>query len=427
MPTSPDWDLVRRAEGPRAPLADRVASELERGRRDYAPPEVGSDVVSDKVRRVQEDAYNRARLERIADVVLPGEELVEVGCGAGFVAARALAAGAASYRAMDLEASCVRRTGRLLDALGHEDRVRSIVETDLYTLEPGDLDDASLVICSEVVEHVPDPELALETLGRALPEDADLLFTVPLLGRLEQVWGHLSIFTAERLQSMLERAGLEALLVEPLADRWVLVVAGHPGGSQRRTARVEQLLAAGSRHPEVTRDEASPATPPQPTRFDNVPLGSLDVSAVSSSRAAVEVTPPTPDEGSAAATVTAAGSPLPWRRATGGLALSLADVDPVQGVRLELEVDSLADVTAVTVTFPGAASGRSATWTWSPSRRDVQSHRRRTFSLRPGRSITPFAAPRSADLTGARRVEVTLTVRPGRTAHLDLSRIAWIR
>ena len=99
----------------------------------------------------------------------------------------------------------------------------------------------------------------------------------------------------------------------------------------------------------------------------------------------------------------------------------------MQGVRLELEVDSLADVTAVTVTFPGAASGRSATWTWTPSRRDVQSHRRRTFSLRPGRSITPFAAPRSADLTGARRVEVTLTVRPGRTAHLDLSRIAWIR
>lgn len=295
----------------------------------------------------------------------------------------------------------MRRTGRLLDALGHEDRVRSIVEKDLYTLEPGDLDDASLVICSEVVEHVPDPELALETLGRALPEDADLLFTVPLLGRLEQVWGHLSIFTAERLQSMLERAGLEALLVEPLADRWVLVVAGHPGGSQRRTARVEQLLAAGSRHPEVTRDEASPATPPQPTRFDNVPLGSLDVSAVSSSRAAVEVTPPTPDEGSAAATVTAAGSPLPWRRATGGLALSLADVDPVQGVRLELEVDSLADVTAVTVTFPGAASGRSATWTWSPSRRDVQSHRRRTFSLRPGRSITP-SPPRGAPTSPGR-------------------------
>ena len=45
----------------------------------------------------------------------------------------------------------------------------------------------------------------------------------------------------------------------------------------------------------------------------------------------------------------------------------------------------------------------------------------------PWWSITPFAAPRSADLTGARRVEVTLTVRPGRTAHLDLSRIAWIR
>ena len=29
MPTSPDWDLVRRAEGPRAPLADRVLPVAE--------------------------------------------------------------------------------------------------------------------------------------------------------------------------------------------------------------------------------------------------------------------------------------------------------------------------------------------------------------------------------------------------------------
>ena len=421
----PDWDLVRLAETSRAPLRERVASELARGERDYQPPEVG-DLVSDRVRSVQEDAHNRARLERFSDFVVPGEAVVEVGCGAGFVAARVLGAGAGSYRAMDLEAGCVRRTSRLLDALALQDRVGEIVEKDLYTLAPGDLDDASLVLCSEVVEHVPDPEAALETLGRALPPGADLLFSVPLLGRLEQVWGHLSIFTVERLQAMLEAAGLEAFHVEPLADRWVLVLAGRPGTSTHRADRLDRVLTGARQHPPVTRDGVTEPVPPQPTRFDNVPIETVPVVPVERTRARVVA------KGAGAATEVIAAEvtgerSLLRRRATGGVGIPLADVGAVRGVRLQLAFDSLEEVSQVEVSFTGTQADKRAAWTWAPTDKDRQSASPRTVSLRPGPSRPPFTAPRSADLSGADRVEVCATVPAGGSARFEIRRLAWIR
>ena len=62
----------------------------------------------------------------------------------------ALAAGAASYRAMDLEASCVRRTGRLLDALG---RMFQLPGGQSRQQERIDADDAATVVLL-VREHL---------------------------------------------------------------------------------------------------------------------------------------------------------------------------------------------------------------------------------------------------------------------------------
>lgn len=424
--TMPDWNLVRLAEASRKPLEERVASELARGQRDYQPPEVG-DLVSANVRKVQEDERNRARLERFSDYIVPGEAIVEVGCGAGFVAARVLAAGAGSYRAMDLEASCVRRTTRLLDALGLQDRVGPIVEKDLYTLAPGDLEDASLVLCSEVIEHVPDPEGALETLAAALPEGTDLLFSVPLLGRLEQVWGHLSIFTADRLQDMLASAGLEALHVEPLADRWVIVLAGRAGTSERREDRITRVRAGAQQHPDVSSEGEIESVPAQPTRFDNVTIDTVPLVPLEHSPTAqVVASAADSDTGAITAQVTAPRSLL-RRRESGGVGLSLAGVEPVQGVRLQLVVDSLDEVTEITVAFTGPDVSEPAVWTWRPSLRDRRNNRPRTVSFRPGPDRTPFTSPASADLAGAERVEVRVSVRAGRTARFEITRLAWIR
>ncbi len=98
---------------------------------------------------------------------------------------------------------------------------------DLYDLTRDRLDElgATFVICCEVLEHVPDAEKALKVLADALPDGAELLFSVPLHGRLEGVWGHVSVFDAARLKQMLDGAGLYAHHVEPLANTWSLVVA----------------------------------------------------------------------------------------------------------------------------------------------------------------------------------------------------------
>jgi hypothetical protein len=108
--TDPVWDLVRLAEATPEALQERVDSELERGRRDYRP--LPDEVpIGERVRRAQQSPRNRARFERFSDYVLPGDSVVEVGCGWGFVGARVLAAGAGSYRVMDLQAHVARRTG----------------------------------------------------------------------------------------------------------------------------------------------------------------------------------------------------------------------------------------------------------------------------------------------------------------------------
>ena len=431
-PAAPDWDLVRLAETSRSALTGRVAAEIARGRRDYRTLPEG--LVGPRVRSVQENAANRARLERFSDHVLTGERVVEVGPGWGFVGARMLAAGAASYRAMDLDPACVKRTTRVLTALGLEDRLGPITEKDLYTLTPADLEDASLVVCSEVIEHVPDPEAALATLGAALPAGADLLFSVPLLGRIEHVWGHLSIFTADRLEAMLRAADLEAVHVEPLADHWVVVLASRAGGVDaaegRTRERLDRLRVGAQEYGDVPRDitpaDSMAPLPPQPTHFDNVPLESVRFG-------------PLPHPGSARVTITPADGPkgvvtaeigarrsLLRRPATGGVALSLAGLDPVQGIRLELALDAPADVEEVVVTARGGSTPL-ARWTWRLDARDRKRTGPKTFSLRPGPDQAPFVAPRTADLTGADRFEVTATVRAGRTVRMEISRVAWVR
>jgi hypothetical protein len=84
---------------------------------------------------------------------------------------------------------------------------------------------ATVVVCCEVLEHLSDPEKALRALADALPDGADLIFSVPLYGRLEAVWGHCTVYDVARLRSMCEAAGLYVHHVEPLANTWNYVVA----------------------------------------------------------------------------------------------------------------------------------------------------------------------------------------------------------
>lgn len=419
----PDWDLVRLAEVQPAALRDRVASEVKRAQQVYQP--VGDHLISKPVRTIQEGRYNRARLVRFTDYLIPGEDVFEIGCGGGFVAAQVLRSGAGSYRAVDLEPICVRRTTKLVTDLDLTDRVRSITEQDLYTLVPSDLAGASLVICSEVIEHVPDPERALEVIGAALPEGAELLFSVPILGRLETVWGHLSIFTVERLQGMLEQAGLEARHVEPVGDRWTFVLAGRRGEPATHDRRPRLDAGAQDLAP-VIRPDTLPARPPQPVRMHNVTIDSFVPRPIKHTRATrAEVDAATGADDQIAIRL-ASRRRLFGRTASGGVALPLPQGDPVLGVRLEFNFASLEDITEITVAVRGPGSKSAGVWSWKPTAKDRKRAGRRRFTVRPGSDPAPFTGPKSADFTGADRVEISAVVPAGASVELGLKRVGWI-
>ena len=76
---------------------------------------------------------------------------------------------------IELEQRWVDATHTMLATNGLADR-SSVDLGNLYDLTRADVEatGASLVVCCEVVEHVPDPDEAVRTLARALPEGTDL-------------------------------------------------------------------------------------------------------------------------------------------------------------------------------------------------------------------------------------------------------------
>jgi 2-polyprenyl-3-methyl-5-hydroxy-6-metoxy-1,4-benzoquinol methylase len=85
----------------------------------------------------------------------------EVGCGEGFLARR-LAAEGYAVRGSDLSPATIaearRRSAAITPPIAFQ-------VADLYRLDP-DRDAAELVVCCEVLEHLPDPLRALDVLGQ---------------------------------------------------------------------------------------------------------------------------------------------------------------------------------------------------------------------------------------------------------------------
>lgn len=87
------------------------------------------------------------------------------------------------------------------------------VQRDL--LKPADsplLDDvpkAALAVCSEVIEHVDDPELLLRNAAEYLRPDCRVVITVPggPMSALDHYIGHRTHYTPATLRSLLERSG----------------------------------------------------------------------------------------------------------------------------------------------------------------------------------------------------------------------------
>lgn len=115
----------------------------------------------------------------------------EVGCGEGFLAPL-LAAGGRRLRGTDLSPEAVAEAARRARAHGLAAAFRA---ADLYDLEP-ERDGAELVVCCEVLEHLPDPGRALDVLVRlARPY---LIASVPR----EPLWRALNVARGKYLHDL---------------------------------------------------------------------------------------------------------------------------------------------------------------------------------------------------------------------------------
>jgi 2-polyprenyl-3-methyl-5-hydroxy-6-metoxy-1,4-benzoquinol methylase len=115
----------------------------------------------------------------------------EIGCGEGHLAMRLLARGIEA-RGCDVEAEVVQEASALSRWQGHGDRfgVHSV-----YALAPREIE-ADLIVCCEVLEHLPDPGRALDLI--AAQKAGHFLFSVPR----EPIWRALNMARGKYLGAL---------------------------------------------------------------------------------------------------------------------------------------------------------------------------------------------------------------------------------
>ncbi len=110
----------------------------------------------------------------VDDLLLPAmpdiAKVCEIGCGEGYLTAHLARLGFASIAACDVSAEIIEVARGANSAPGVTYHVQSVYNT-------GDAEAADLIVCCEVLEHLEDPDAALEKLHEAAGKYC--LFSVP--------------------------------------------------------------------------------------------------------------------------------------------------------------------------------------------------------------------------------------------------------
>ncbi|HEY8516472.1 MAG TPA: class I SAM-dependent methyltransferase [Candidatus Binatia bacterium] len=199
---------------------------------------------------------DRAKVKAYTPYLKPGARVLDVGCGDGHVLRQIR--GAAG---IPLELEGVEFSERAVEA-ARRDGFRvyqgSIEDVEL----PADAFD--LVIMNQLIEHVREPRVVLERIGRALKPGGHLFIETPNIDSLDarlfrrRYWGgyhlprHFHLFDTRALVRLVELAGLERVAHQPLVcpQFWIISVQnwlkdrGHVRFAERALSPFNPLLLA---------------------------------------------------------------------------------------------------------------------------------------------------------------------------------------
>jgi ubiquinone/menaquinone biosynthesis C-methylase UbiE len=161
--------------------------------------------------------FNAANRELTRGVPVNADDtVVDVGCGDGALIHFCARLGA-EVIFIDRDEAALAKTTAKIEASGA--RAHRAIQSDCNPI-PLEDNSGDLVICTEVLEHVPDPQVFLQELIRVTRPGGQLLITVPD-SRSEQFVAatappqyfmepnHIRIFTAEQFRELVKSAGLE--------------------------------------------------------------------------------------------------------------------------------------------------------------------------------------------------------------------------
>lgn len=351
---------------------------------------------------VYDEAPTQARFHRTTQLLDRDDRVVDIGVSYGLLSGVLLKTVRPRYYCgVDVAGHLLDSAHRMMETNdiggdGVEFRQLSIYDLDReLTSEIG----PTVVTVFEVLEHLPDAEHALETVARAVEPETAIFFTVPLLGRLEHVWGHTSVFDVDRIDRMCRRSGLTIQHAEALHNRWVLVMASRSPKAHSRVAAIQHSQGALSGDSQartyeferVDLDGTHLRTPQGPLQPSRTRAGVETVIGSSEHRALV----------------------IPVEHAEMvRLRFSLAEPEQVaRGLRIEAFDED---------------DRRVAVWR-RPTTRDVAPDAKLTAVLRPGRPATKFV-PEGRVLSGSmERLELSVDGRGSPEANLVVHRVEFVR
>jgi 2-polyprenyl-3-methyl-5-hydroxy-6-metoxy-1,4-benzoquinol methylase len=311
---------------------------------------------------------NQVRYRRVLDFAMPGDRILDIGVGFGYLACLLLRyTKPKAYTGIDLTQDRLDAAERMAEVNGLAGAPMHLAIKDAYDLSPEWVaeHDPDLVLLLEVLEHVPDAEAALAGIADCLRPDTAILFSVPVYGRIEQCWGHRSLFDMARIQSMCDEAGLVVQHIEDVYDSWAFVLASKSPQVPERLLHV------------LSQPRPRLIGSPEITRFVGIPLKAIK-----------------PGEGAkirhlrgAGAEITVGSGQRPWRRSSGEVSFA---VPGDSRLRLQMSFSKPRRARRLSVVLNDAGGRPTARWEWNCSRRRPRSGRQ-TVVLRPGIGYGRFA------------------------------------